>query len=167
MTLCDFPLTPFQSKSYSICAESRPPRSCSPRSPSIEGSNHSSCGHVYTIEFPAPNCNLAEAVITPVRSTDSKIIPLLWAVPDVRSSRYGFGITNASGCYVSLPQYPTKHRFYNRDGEHAGAAYFTLGQTSRPCIDFTVSVLSYDGVQRLVPYLDDCTLLDSRKQERL
>ena len=135
--------------------------------PAIEGSNHSSCGQVYTIEFPAPNCNLAEAVITPVRSTDSKIIPLLRAVPDVRSSRYGFGITIASGCYVSLPQYPTKHRFYNRDGQHAGAAYFTLGQTSRPCIDFTVSVLSYDGVQRLVPYLDDCTLLDSRKQERL
>ncbi|PVH67271.1 hypothetical protein DL98DRAFT_600756, partial [Cadophora sp. DSE1049] len=124
----------------------------------IERSNNSSCGQVYITGFPAPNCNSAEAVITPIGSTDTKITPLLWDIPDIKSIRYGFGITNATGCYVSPPRHPTQYRFYNRDGQHVGVAWFTLGQTSRPCVDFdNVSVVSYDGVQRLVPFPDDRT----------
>ena len=130
------------------------------RSPAYvtERSNNSSCGQVYILGYPAPNCDSTQAVIQPIESTGGIITPLPWVIPDIKSIRYLDGATNAAGCNVTPPRYPTQYMFYNRVGEYAGVAYLTLGQTGRGCVDFyNASVVSYSGVNMLVSLPDGRT----------
>ncbi|PVH75936.1 hypothetical protein DL98DRAFT_536101 [Cadophora sp. DSE1049] len=135
--------------------------------PIVQRSNDLSCGQIYILGFPVPNCNSEASVFAPIRSTNNHVIPLPWtipettplplAIPDVKSIRY-MGITNATGCHLSPPLFPTQYFFYNRDGQYRGAAYLKAGQNGRGCADFNGgSVVSYDGADMLVPMPEGLT----------
>ena len=133
----------------------------------LKRSNDLSCGQIYILGFPAPNCDSKEYVLAAIGSTNNHVTPLPWtfldtiplplAIPDVKSIRY-LGVANVTGCDISPPLYPTQYFFYNRDSQYRGAAFLTAGQSGRGCVDFNGgSVVTYDGADLLEPLPDGLT----------
>jgi len=122
-----------------------------------------SCGPLYIYGYPTPNCTSGERFFTPIRATDGVIEPLLWENRTIKSVRYYGNTLIALSCNVTLPLYPTQFMFYNSNGQVAGVAYLSVTDTESKCIDFyNESIVSYNGVDMLVPLPESLSDLGSR-----